>query len=170
MKPTNWKYVAELIGLTAIVASLIFVGLQLLLDRRVAIADQYSHRAELRLMTVQAWLQSDSYMTYRLNLWNKGNRPVWWSENFEAEIKNSGYSGIDTIVEMLAWEMDLLTFDNVYFQYQQGLIAEEFWHNIKELWKQRLRNPRSRAVLLNTAKLLPVQELLLELVAEIDNE
>lgn len=170
MKPTNWKYVAELIGLFAIVASLIFVGLQLLLDRQVAIADQYSHRAELRLMTVQAWLQSDSYMTYRLNSWNKGNRPVWWSENFEAEIKNSGYSGIDIIVEMITWEMDLLTFDNVYFQYQQGLITEEFWQNIKEVYKQRLRNPRSRAVLLNTATLLPVQELLLELVAEIDNE
>ena len=66
--------------------------------------------------------------------------------------------------------MDLLTFDNVYFQYQQGLIDEVFWQNIRARFKRFMRNPRVRAVHLNTATLLPVQEVLQVLVAEIENE
>ena len=36
MKPVNWKDIAELVGLAAIVASLIFVGLQMKQDRQLA--------------------------------------------------------------------------------------------------------------------------------------
>ena len=38
MKNSSWKDNAELIGIAAIVASLIFVGLQLRLDRKIAVA------------------------------------------------------------------------------------------------------------------------------------
>lgn len=39
MKTTSWKDIAELIGIAAIVASLIFVGLELQQNREIAIAD-----------------------------------------------------------------------------------------------------------------------------------
>ena len=39
MKPANWKDIAELIGITAIVASLIFVGLQMRQAQDIAISD-----------------------------------------------------------------------------------------------------------------------------------
>jgi len=42
LKPTNWKDIAELIGITAIVASLIFVGLQLKQSQEIAMAAQYA--------------------------------------------------------------------------------------------------------------------------------
>ncbi len=45
MNTTNWKGTAELIGFTAIVASLIFVGLQLKQSQEIAIAAQYQERA-----------------------------------------------------------------------------------------------------------------------------
>ncbi len=47
MKYPSWREIAELIGVTAIVASLIFVGLQLQQDRRIGIADTLIMRAEI---------------------------------------------------------------------------------------------------------------------------
>ena len=46
MKYPSWREIAELIGVTAIVASLIFVGLQLQQDRRIGLADTVAMRAE----------------------------------------------------------------------------------------------------------------------------
>jgi hypothetical protein len=40
LKTTNWKDIAELIGITAIVASLIFVGIELRQSQRIAFAEQ----------------------------------------------------------------------------------------------------------------------------------
>lgn len=40
------KELVEIVGIFAVVASLIFVGMQLQLDRKVALAEQYSNRAE----------------------------------------------------------------------------------------------------------------------------
>ena len=42
MKKTDWKDIAELIGITAIVGSLIFVGMQMRQAQEIAIADGYS--------------------------------------------------------------------------------------------------------------------------------
>ena len=46
MQFSKWKEVAELVGLGAIVASLIFVGLQLKQSQEIALANQYQARAE----------------------------------------------------------------------------------------------------------------------------
>ena len=44
MKNTNWKDIAELIGIAAIVASLIFVGFQMRQDKLIAEAQIYAER------------------------------------------------------------------------------------------------------------------------------
>ena len=46
MNRTNWKEYAELIGIAAIVASLIFVGQQMRLDRRIAIGGAWLQHVE----------------------------------------------------------------------------------------------------------------------------
>ena len=46
MKTANWKSIAELIGMAAIVASLIFVGLQLRQEQAIAIVDTYGSIVE----------------------------------------------------------------------------------------------------------------------------
>ena len=53
MRPINWRDVADLIGVTAIVASLIFVGLQLQQDRKLGIADITSARTESAVVLTQ---------------------------------------------------------------------------------------------------------------------
>ncbi len=42
MKPQNWKEIAEFIGISAIVASLIFVGVQLRQDQKIALAEVWA--------------------------------------------------------------------------------------------------------------------------------
>ena len=41
LKATNWKDIAELVGIAAIVASLIFVGLQMKQSQEIAVAETY---------------------------------------------------------------------------------------------------------------------------------
>ena len=90
--------------------------------------------------------------------------------NTTTDYKNDGPTSTDIVVDLLAIEMDLLTFDNVYYQYQQGLLDVEFWMGLRDLYKQRLTDPRIRKLTLNTAVLLPVQKIISEVVIEIDNE
>lgn len=49
MKRTNWKEVAELVGITAVVGSLIFVGLQVQQDRSVALAQLYADHDDTQI-------------------------------------------------------------------------------------------------------------------------
>ena len=66
MNKSNWKDTAELIGIVAIVASLIFVGYQLQLDRRIATAQLETSNFEARYVINQ--LISDN-----ANIWLRGN-------------------------------------------------------------------------------------------------
>ena len=67
MKPPYWKDVAELIGITAIVTSLIFVGMQLRQEEQIALsqisqADEASStQIDLAIVeNAEIWLQSNS--------------------------------------------------------------------------------------------------------------
>ena len=53
MKAYHWKDVADLVGVAAIVASLIFVGLQLKQDRKLGMADITSARTESAVVFTQ---------------------------------------------------------------------------------------------------------------------
>jgi hypothetical protein len=64
MKSTNWKATAELVGITAIVVSLVFVGVQLRLDREVAVVearagltDRVMNLSELIAGRKEVWLK-----------------------------------------------------------------------------------------------------------------
>ena len=69
MKTTNWKDIAELIGIAALVASLVFVGLQLQQDREIAIAQLFADYDN----TVLEWggLISDNRDVWRRGLEGK---------------------------------------------------------------------------------------------------
>ena len=65
MKSTSWKDIAELIGIATIVASLIFVGLQMRQDRLIAETQIYSEREDTTIELAR--LISDS-----ADIWMKG--------------------------------------------------------------------------------------------------
>jgi len=65
MPSTNWKDIAELIGIGAIVASLIFVGLQMQQSQEIAIGAQYQDRASVAIENYMSQIQSDQALRHR---------------------------------------------------------------------------------------------------------
>ena len=55
MKTTNWKDIAELVGIAAIVASLIFVGVQLKQDRSIAQGAAFASAADKLVDSYLGW-------------------------------------------------------------------------------------------------------------------
>jgi len=66
MKNTSWKDIAELIGIAAIVASLIFVGLQMRQDQEIAIA-------EVSQSSLEAIVQINNDINSHADIWVRGS-------------------------------------------------------------------------------------------------
>jgi len=118
LKSTSWKDTAELIGIAAIVASLIFVGLQMKQNHEIALAGQYQARAEVTL---------DLYSTF-VEIDDIPNVPALRNRISETVTARS-------IAEILwLW----IAMDNHYYQYKSGFLDEESWQaqlrNIKAIY------------------------------------
>ena len=105
MMPTNWKSVVEFIGVVAIVASLIFVGLQIKQGHEIALAAQYQARAEAYLDFSLAGIEADWMIPPLRNL------------------ADDEMSARDVSAVMWQWTY----FDNNNFQYQSGFLTDEAW-------------------------------------------
>ena len=105
MKFTDWRATAELIGITAIVASLIFVGLQLKQSQEIAIATQYQNRAEAVMNLSLTYIEA-GYVAPRFR--------KWLSDDISTEEINT---------YLWLW----ISMDNHYYQYQSGFMAEDSW-------------------------------------------
>lgn len=65
MKNTDWKATAELIGIAAVVASLVFVGIQLRQEQEIAIVDTYGSVVESNVAVL-------SLIGENPDVWEKG--------------------------------------------------------------------------------------------------
>ena len=66
MKNTGWKDIAELIGIAAIVASLVFVGLELRQSQKIAIVESAVNRTTQHV-------DLDNAIIEHIDIWTKGN-------------------------------------------------------------------------------------------------
>jgi len=116
MKIADWKELAELIGIVAIVASLLFVGLQLKQGHEIALATQYQARAEA---------------TQNLHL--AGFEPDWTIPALRNKVSDD-VSARDINLWLWFW----IQMDNHYYQYQAGFLEESAWRaqlkNIEEAY------------------------------------
>ena len=109
---SNWRQSAELVGIMAVVASLIFVGLQLKQSQEIAIAAQYHNRAALAVENFNAELES-------------GDLRFWGSFSGLEVTKDRS---IEDLGELYLRLMKFfLIHDNHFYQYQSGFMAEEAW-------------------------------------------
>ena len=121
MKPTNWKDTAELIGIAAIVASLIFVGLQLKQSHDIAISNQYQARLDSVLAAKGNMLQSEAFIT--------AMQKVERGETLgSVEL---------TVIDLAIGQMFDLWESN-YFQYVSGYVDEEHWQAVEREIEQSL--------------------------------
>lgn len=104
----NWKGIVELIGIAAIVASLIFVGLQLKQGHEIALADQYQARAEAYMEFALAGIEAD-----------------WVIPPLRIRV---GDETLARDISAVMWHWTY--FDNNHFQYQSGFLNDESWQSL----------------------------------------
>jgi hypothetical protein len=163
------RLIVEAIGIISIVLSLLFVSLQLLQDRRVAIGEQYAARAETALSQIRTQLESDAYLETFSKRWENGTRPGWWSEEnvfFQGKVTPR-----DVVVISMLYRYTLIGFDNLYFQYRQGLLDEEEWTLRRNTLRDLLSRDKMRRAYYTDSRsnTYTVLSILQEMANEIDN-
>ena len=113
----NWKDTAELIGIVAIVASLVFVGLQMKQSQEIAIATQYQERTAITIETMSVRSQMpDIVESIGAQLY----------EEFQPYVLEQ-LSTTEIGQKWFAARLSLASFDNVHFQWQAGYLSDEGW-------------------------------------------
>jgi hypothetical protein len=108
-KLNDWM---QIVGMFAIVASLIFVGLQMKQSQEIAVAAQYQTRAQ----TAQSMYMSLQESGTSIRVLNKTVSEMTPVER-------------DTVENVTRWAW--IHYDNIYFQYRSGFYDEESWRGMK---------------------------------------
>jgi len=154
-KLNDWM---QVVGIFAVVASLIFVGLQMRQAQEISMSEAYQVRAAA---TVE-WTSAFAANAVALSAYRK-----------TAE----GGTNAITPEEYDALRYTLLgvfyLFDNAHYQYQSGFLSDEFWIMIKENLKTYMAHPVARDLFLEKIKrgIRPgFRDVLLEIDAQLGSE
>ena len=110
MKNVSLDVWIQLLGMTGIIASLIFVGLEMRQTQRIAIAGQQQARASANMDTLNAFIESGF-----------DHQAIVWDVNFDYDL-----SGPEIIYRNNlhnAWHM----YENDFYSYTQGLMDGSTW-------------------------------------------
>ena len=167
MKSIGLRGAVEVIGIIAIVASLVFVGLELRQSQRIAIAGQYQDRAEHFADVVYGRLALQSAQE---NLARRAR------EVYAPTIDSAIFDSMSDEAIAYAWSnagANLTMFDNNHFQYQLGFMSEEGWQSQRRRLSGALRYSqfmRAEMLLRGDRYRDTFRQLANELIAEIVNE
>ena len=113
MKLGNWRDIAELIGIAAIVASLIFVGLELRQSQEIALSEAYQERASIEIANASAIASVPGYISGLAKLYDGASSDdLTTKERIAQEHYLAAALGI--------WEND-------HYQYERGFLPEDHW-------------------------------------------
>jgi hypothetical protein len=120
MKSTNWKDTAELIGIAAIVGSLIFVGLQMHQTHEIALSAAYQAREASSIERLTAQAGSTEYTSGVAKLYRRDFDDVSPEERVSLEH---------------FFIADMVMFENRHYQYELGYLPADHWaRNFSEMW------------------------------------
>jgi hypothetical protein len=110
MKKMDFNDVIQLAAMVGIIASLIFVGLQMRQSQRIALAAQAQQRAAMLMDSSNAWLESGLDF-----------QSIHFEQNYDAVISESM-----TAMRTSAHQSWFL-YENDYEQYSLGLMPDDIW-------------------------------------------
>lgn len=131
----------QIVGLFGVIASLIFVGLQLKQDRDIAIAAAYQARTSSASDSLASIADNPVVIRALAKAEYGDPQTLVHIEGFAAEL---------TAEELMAAQMSINSMatliDNSYYQYQAGFLPEDHWLAVRNLVKAMIsRNPLWRA-------------------------
>lgn len=144
----------EVVGAVSIVASLIFVGMQMNQEQAIAIAGQYQTRAQIRIDSI-----------------NNSFDPA----TYAAAVLKVATSGVDSLTpaELFAYNQsvlaDYIADDNEFFQYRAGFMEEEYYLAQKSRLLEKLKDPYVKERYVNANNTNPFSIHIRALVNEVEN-
>ncbi len=134
-KLNDWM---QVIGIFAVVASLIFVGLQMKQAQEIAVADQYQDRADAALDFYLARMQSEQSLIMTGKDISEdvsaGRAPLPIRDSLESE------GPIMVATRHNFYRANITMFDNYHFQYERGFLQDDAWQAFKVRIKTWLSN------------------------------
>jgi hypothetical protein len=140
----------QIIGQFGVVASLIFVGLQMKQEQEIALSAAYQARTATLIEFLTALATNDVTRSAMVNNLGAGGE-------LTADERKAA-----TIIGMAGREL----MQNSQYQYDKGYLDEEHWQMIRLLIRQQLQQPLTREGLLNAN----VRPSFRRVVEEIDRE
>jgi len=132
----------QVVGIIAVVASLVVVGMQLKQSHEIAIASEYQARLDSASSHYTAILQSEHSLrvmgkTVLADIMENNELPAQfkeWASN--QPVEELAFRVIGAIIF-------LKSHDNVYFQYQAGFLSQEAWDALRAQLKADLNDSRT---------------------------
>ena len=144
---TDPKQVIEVIGISGVIASLLFVGMQLVLDRRVAVGSQYHERMILGHEYYLSLSENEKWISTEAKQWEEGFTPVYWNADIESYKAERKLTTEDIVRQDRLYMTTLLRLNNNYFQYEHGLLEGDVLEGIRTGLKiQMTQSPIFRGV------------------------
>ncbi len=108
----KWRAGGEIIGLFSLVASLIFVGLQIRQSQQIALSQAYQARSDQSMAILLAGIEDETVRSF----WNKARGFV--SDDL-TDRERAVWVQL-AVARMVHWE-------NIHYQYTSGFVSEEHW-------------------------------------------
>jgi hypothetical protein len=119
MRSADWKDIAELVGIAAIIASLVFVGLQMKQTHQIALSSAYQARSAISIEMYVAAATSPQLMTGMAKV-VRGK----YEELSEEEYQSLSYF----------FGAEMFVYENNHYQSESGFLPYEHWSkNVSEI-------------------------------------
>ena len=118
----------QILGMGGIIASLVFVGLELRQSRQLAIADIYQQRTAM-VIAVQ----------------NNRFSPEQFRDALNKAISGEALTTSETTLLQYSWNPWFSYYENNHFQYEMGLLSEEQWISSRNDMQSYVRLPSFEA-------------------------
>ena len=138
-KINDW---VQVVGIFSVMASLIFVGLQMQQDREIALAGQYQGRSAVAVEVWNGMAQSE----YDILLLGKtAVAMLWWAETF-----GDSMTPHEAGTAIISARRSFAVLDNHHYQYELDFYDEKTWQAFRGHLRDFLsRNPVARAMVRN---------------------
>jgi len=144
----------QILGQFGVIASLLFVGLQIKQDHEIAQSVAYQERSHVA---------SEFY-------WSIATDEVARSAMRKIQNGETELSAEEADAAAWFWRSGKEILQNSYFQYQNGYLDDEHWDQIRRLIKRYIVHPSVRSVLLDGNARQSFEEILSEIDAEVSAE
>ena len=154
-KLNDWM---QVVGIFALVASLIFVGLQINQTHQIATSNAYQNRIDTSIEMVTA------------NAANEKGLAAWYRPQTEADLEllapEEQWAGTQMSLGLL------LAYDNIHFQFESGFISEEGWLPALADMKQAMTLPFFKRFMMSQLdRMRPsLRAVVVEINADLENE